>query len=41
MGQNIFSNTEILAVHLSFPIILYFSTLMDDRLERDGEVIQK
>lgn len=41
MGQNILSNTEILAVHWSSPLIIYFSTIMDDGLERDGELIQK
>lgn len=40
MEQNI-SNAEILAVHWSFPIIIYFGTIMDDGLGRDGEVTQR
>lgn len=40
MKQDI-SNAEVLAVHWSFPIIIYFSTIMDDGLGRDGEVTQR
>lgn len=35
-GQNIFSKAEILAAHWSFAHIIYFSTVMDDGLAREG-----
>lgn len=40
-GQDIFSKAEILAVNWSSPLIIYFNTIMDDGLGREGKVTQK